>query len=130
MRVTRLESAAGPGAAAETWIESSFDVDGHRFGVSVRRLDDRERQRTAAEIAWFAHGLVSPEVDLEAIGWTMLLQQILSECVAITADEDALDRLESLWNQVICRALDAFVQVNELDPVLRRYLHEEPACVS
>jgi hypothetical protein len=130
MRVTRLESAVGPGTAAETWIESSFEVDGHHFGVSVKRLDDHERERTAAEIAWFAHGLVSPEVDPEAIGWTTLLQQILSECVAITADEGALDRLESLWDHVIGRALEAFVQGNELDPALRRCLRVEPACVS
>jgi hypothetical protein len=86
---------------AETWIESSFDVAGHHFGVSVKRLDDRERERTAAEMAWFAHGLVSPEVDPDAIGWTRLLQQILSECVAITADERALDKLEILRDRMV-----------------------------
>jgi hypothetical protein len=112
------------------WIEASFDVDGHHFGVSVKRLDDRERERTAAEMAWFAHGLLTPEVDLKAIGWTPFLQQVLSEYVAITVDEDKMDRLESMWDQVICLALRAFVDVNELDPALRRYLRSEPTCLS
>ena len=52
------------------WIESSFDVNGHHFRVSARRLVDHERERMAAEMAWFADDLSTPDVDLEAIGWT------------------------------------------------------------
>jgi hypothetical protein len=70
------------------------------FDVSAKRLDDHERERTAAEMAWCAHGLLAPEVDREAIGWTPFLQQVLSEYVAITVDEDKLDRLD-MWDQVI-----------------------------
>ena len=49
---------------------------------------------------------------------------------AITVDDDALDKLETLWTQVVCRALEAFVLVNRLDPALRRYLRMEPGYVS
>ena len=112
------------------WIESSFDVDGHHVRVSARRLVDHERERIAAEMTWVAQCLLTPEVDLEAIGWTPLLQQILSEYVAITVDEGTLDRLEGIWDEVVRRALGAFIQVNERSPALRRYLRAERRCVS
>jgi hypothetical protein len=112
------------------WIESSFDVDGRHFRVSAKRLVDHERERMAAEIAWFAHDLLTPDVDFEAIGWTTLLQRILSEYVAITVDEDTLDRLDSMWDQVVRRALRVFMQVNELDLALKRSLRAARTCVS
>jgi hypothetical protein len=62
--------------------------------------------------------------------WTPLLQQILSEYVAITVDEGTLDRLEGMWDEVVRRGLGAFIQVNELSPALRRYPRAERRCVS
>ncbi len=58
------------------WVDTSFDADGHHVGVSVRRLEDHEADRIAAEMAWFAHRLLTSGVDSEAIGW-MFLRQIL-----------------------------------------------------
>jgi hypothetical protein len=104
------------------WIESSFDVEGQHVGVSVRRLDDDERRRMAAEIAWFAEGLLTPGVDLGSTGWPALLDTILSHSVAITLDEDRADDAVDFWNQVICRTFDAFVKANQLYPVLENHL--------
>jgi hypothetical protein len=112
------------------WIESSFDVGGRRVGVSIKRLDGRDGDRLSAEMAWFAQGLLTPGVDLEAIGWPAFLQQLLSEYVAITVDDDTLEKLETLWTQVVCRALETFMHVNRLDPALKQYLRMEPTCVS
>ena len=99
-----------------TWIECSFDIEGQHIGVSVRRLDDDERRRMAAEIAWFAEGLLTPGVDLGSTGWPALLDTILSHSVAITLDEDSADDAVDFWNQVICRTFEAFVRANRLYP--------------
>src|SRR5471030_1220132 len=96
------------------WAESSFDADGHRVRVSVRRLEGDQRERVAAEMAWFAHYLITPGVDLEAIGWIPFLQRILLDDVALTVDEDVVDRLESMWDEVVWRTLGVFYRGESL----------------
>jgi hypothetical protein len=108
------------------WIESSFDAEGHRFRVSIRRLGENERERIAAELAWFGHCLSTPDVDVEAIGWVPFLQRILSDDVAITVADDALDRIENMWDHIVWRTLRAFIDANHLDPALKRHLRSEP----
>ncbi len=102
--------------AAETWTECSFDVEGRHVGVAVRRLDHDERQRMAAEIAWFAEGLLTPGVELSNTGWPAFLSEVLSRCVAITLDEDRLEHADDFWQQVICRTFEAFAVTNHLYP--------------
>jgi hypothetical protein len=102
-----------------TWLERSFDVDGRHVDVSVRRLADDERERMAAEIAWFAEGLLTSGVERAATGWPVLLQTILSRDVAITLDEDRPDRTDRFWHQVVCRAFEEFVRANHLRPARR-----------
>jgi hypothetical protein len=111
------------------WVDTSFDVDGHHVGVSVRRLEDPEAERIAAEMAWFAQRLLTG-VDIEGIGWTTFLQQILSDSVDLTVAEDTLTQLESKWDLVVCRTLSVFVEANKLGPALRRYLGPESTTVS
>jgi hypothetical protein len=83
------------------------------------------------EMAWFAQGVLARAGDVEsAAGWASVLQQILTEHVAITVDEDAVDDLGSIWDQLVHQALEAFMRANGLNPVLKRYLCTKPACVS
>jgi hypothetical protein len=70
----------------------------------------------AAEIAWFAEGLLTPGIELRATGWPALLEEILSRFVAITLDEDKLEGAVDFWNQVICRTFEAFARTNQLYP--------------
>ena len=109
--------------AIGTWIECSFDVEGQHIGVSVKRLDDDERQRMAAEIAWYAAGLLTPGVEPGSTSsWPALLDQILSHYVAITVDEDRSDAAVDFWNQVICRSFGAFARTNRLFSDLEQHL--------
>jgi hypothetical protein len=110
-------------APAEGWIECSFDVDGRQVGVSVRRLDDDERRRIAAEIAWFVQGILS-RTELKAMDWSAFLQRILSNDVSITVDEDGLDSITGFWDRVLCRVFETFVLANGLDPAVRMHLTE------
>ena len=110
-----LERALNPNAA-DTWTECSFDVEGRHVGVAVKRLDPDERQRMAAEIAWFAEGLLTPGVELNNTGWPALLSEVLSRCVSITLDEDRLENADDFWQQVICRTFEAFAVTNRLYP--------------
>jgi hypothetical protein len=98
------------------WTECSFEVDGRRVGVSVKRLDHDERQRMAAEIAWFVEGLLTPGVELGGTGWPALLGEILSRCVVITLDEEGLEDTDDFWNRVISRTFEAFAVTNQLYP--------------
>jgi hypothetical protein len=64
------------------WVESGFDVSGRHVSISVKRLGDHEGERLAAEMAWFAQGLLTRDVDVQSVGWERVLQRILSEHVA------------------------------------------------
>ena len=99
-----------------SWAECSFEVNGRRVQVCVQRLDHDERQRMAAEIAWFAEGLLTPGVELKTTGWSALLGEILSRHVAITVDEEGLEDANDFWNQVMCRTFEAFAEANQLYP--------------
>jgi hypothetical protein len=105
-----------------SWIECAFDVAGRRVTVAVRRLGADERQRVAAEIAWFADGLVAPDRFLRAAGWSELLERILTRDVAITLSEEAWPQSALVWDELVCRAFEVFVTANYLDALIRRHL--------
>lgn len=112
------------------WIESSFDLDGHRVLVSVKRLHDDEAARLAAKLAWFASVMVTPGADLDATEWPQLMQRILEDYVALTVDDDTLERLEQLWTPLCSGAFRAFVQVNDIDPAVARQLDLQATRIS
>ena len=103
------------------WIEASFDLDGHRVGVSVRRLSQEEAARLAASLAWFASVAATPEADLQTTEWPRLLQRIMAEYVSVTVADDVLDRLEELWTPLCSGVLRTFIQVNEIKPIVTRH---------
>jgi hypothetical protein len=107
---------------ATRWIETSFDLDGHRIGVSVRRLRDDEAARLAASLAWFASVALTPGADLDATDWPQVLQRILSDYVSLTVDDETLARREELWTPLCLGALRSFVTVNQIDPAVARHL--------
>ena len=104
------------------WIDCAFDVAGQRVNVAVRRLDADERQRVAAEIAWFADGLVAPDRFVRPAGWPELLERILTRDVAITFGEDAWPQSAPVWDELVCRAFEMFVTANCIDAPIRRHL--------
>src|SRR5262245_3824626 len=107
---------------ASGWIEASFDLEGHRIGVSVKRLPREEAARLAASLAWFASVDVTPGADLDATEWPRVLQRIMNEYVSLTVGDDTIGRLEELWTSLCSGALKTFVQVNEIDAPLTQYL--------
>ncbi|HUK32402.1 MAG TPA: hypothetical protein VLV86_00740, partial [Vicinamibacterales bacterium] len=62
-----------------TWIQCRFVLGGQEIQVLVRPLSPDERQRTAAEIAWFGENLLS---DGQSERWSALLDRILSQDVS------------------------------------------------
>jgi hypothetical protein len=109
------------------WIACSVDVAGRHVGVSVRSLDEGERERMAAQIAWFAEGMTIPGVELDATGWPAVLANILARDVAITLDENRPVDTDDFWNQVVCRAFEMFVTANGLRPTLKASVGDRPA---
>jgi hypothetical protein len=101
------------------WIECGFVLDGRQVSVSVRRLSATERQRVAAEIAWFAEGLMTASPASE--GWRTLFDRILSEDVAITLDEERMNA-EGVWDELVCCTFAAFLSANDLDASIKSCL--------
>ena len=108
------------------WIECGFTLAGQYVTVSVRRLGPEERQRVAAEIAWFAEGVMTEIHHREA--WRTVCDRILSRDVTITLDEERLNGVEGAWDQLVCRAFEAFVTANELDGTIKRHLNVGSLC--
>jgi len=104
------------------WIEASFELEGHRIGVAVRRLPREEAARLAASLAWFASVAVTPGADLDATGWPHVLQRIMNEYVSLTVGDEAIGRLEELWTPLCSGALKTFVQINQIDGALTQHL--------
>jgi len=107
---------------SDAWIDTSFDLDGHRIGVSVKRLPPDEAVRLAASFAWFARVAVTPGADLDATDWPQVLQRIMADYVSLTVADDTLDRLKDMWTPLCSGVLRTFAQVNDLDPVVTRHL--------
>jgi hypothetical protein len=96
--------------------------------VSVRRLSPDERQRIAAEVAWFAENLVTAHPQSER--WGLLLDRILSQDVSITFDEARFSNTRHAWDQLICLTFQAFVTANSLDGSIRRHFLSDERSVS
>ena len=103
-----------------SWIDCGFFLSGQRVNVSVRRLGPEERQRVAAEIAWFAENLLTDTP--ESPSWSMLLDRILSQDVSITLDEKTFSPAKRDWDRLICLTFEAFVNANELGGPIKRRL--------
>src|SRR5262245_66643181 len=111
-----------PLAVPASWIDASFDLQGHRIGVSVRRLAHDEAARLAASLAWFARIAATPGADLDATDWPALLQEIMGNYVSLTVADDVLERLEELSTALCSGALRTFVQVNDINPIVTQQL--------
>lgn len=107
---------------ATRWTDASFDLEGHRIGVSVKRLADDEVERLAAHLAWFATVAATPGADLDATEWPQLLQRIMSDDVSFTVDDETLGRLDELGTPLCSGALRTLAQVNQIDPAVTRHL--------
>jgi len=108
------------------WIDCAFDVDGEHVRVAVRRLDADERRMMAAEIGWFAESLLAPSPAPRPSGWSELLERILTSDVAITVDDAMYGKSDQSWDELVCRAFEAFVCANGLDGPIRQYLRSAP----
>jgi hypothetical protein len=104
-----------------TWVPSSFAINGQRVDVSVKRLDPAGAERAAAELAWFTYEAGAQAENL-APDWSVFLQQVLSDCVALTIAPDRMADIEGAWDDVVSGAFQAFVRVNNLQPAVLRYL--------
>jgi hypothetical protein len=108
------------------WMRCSFDLRGHPVHISVRRLDTDERVRLAAEIAWYAAGLIASE-SVRPAGWPDLLDRIFTKDVAVSCSEDLWEGSREIQDEIVCRAFEVFVTANQLGPGLMQHLLRRPA---
>ena len=94
------------------WMECGLMIGGQPVRVAVRRLGPDEAQRVAAEIAWFADGVLEGS---SCAGWQRFFDRILTEDVAITMDPDLFGHTSAAWDLLVCRAFETFVTANGLD---------------
>ena len=112
-----------------SWMSCTFDLRGHQVHVAVRRLDEDERVRLAAEIAWYAAGLTACEPVRHA-GWPDLLDRILTNDVAVSCSEDLWTASRQIQDEIVCRAFEAYITANQLGPALVQHLLRRPALAS
>jgi len=105
------------------WVESLEHVGDQAVGLCVQRLDEDERERTAALLAWVTLDAIRGGGD-ESMAWTECVNEILRQHVALSVPDERLERPESpWWNELISRALQEFVRQNDLAPAIGRHLH-------
>ena len=107
---------------ASGWIDASFDLEGHRIGVSVKRLSQDEVARLAARLAWFASIAATPNADLDSTEWPDVLKRIMADYVALTVDDDVAGRLEELWTPLCSGAFRTFIEINRIGSVASQQL--------
>ena len=112
-----------------SWMYCTFDLCGHSVHVAVRRLDSDERVRLAAEIAWYAAGLIACE-PFRPAGWPDLLDRIFTKDVTVSCSEDLWEGSRQIQDEIVCRAFEAFVTANQLGPGLLQHLLRRPAVAS
>jgi hypothetical protein len=100
-----------------SWIQSSFELHGRRVSVSVRRLPDDERRRVAAQVAWFADAVLHGAKP-SAAEWPAFFQDILTNDVTITVEEDGIDAITGFWDHALCRIFQTYLRANQLDPAI------------
>jgi len=111
------------------WMYCTFDLRGHPVTVAVRRLEADERVRLAAEIAWYAAGLIGCE-PFPPAGWPDLLDRIFTNDVAVSCSEVLWEGSRQIQDEIVCRVFEAFVTANQLGPGLMQHLLRRPAVAS
>lgn len=112
------------------WIESSFDLEGRRIGITVKRIPRDEAERLAATIAWFAHALTTPGHRDGASTWPALLQAVFKHDITMSMDPAVAEELkEPGFADVLCTAaLREFIRLNEMSESIDRHLTVWPTC--
>lgn len=97
-------------------------VGDHAIGLSVQRLDDDERERTAAVLAWLTLDVIRSGIS-DSTAWNEGVNEILRRHVTLSVPDERLKRPDSpWWNELISRALREFVRQNDLAPSINRHL--------
>jgi hypothetical protein len=120
-RIDTMPAASPSPSPANDWIHCSFDLDGRHIDAAVRRFDEDERQRVAAEVAWFAESVLTG-ASAETPAWKEFLQWVMSSHVALTMNEEGLDPADQFWHRLFCRAFEMVLVANGLDPMITALL--------
>jgi hypothetical protein len=106
------------------WVDSTVRVGDRAIGLHVERLDDHDREQTAAALAWLTLEACS-SVRADAMSaWNNQAAEILRAHVwFVIGDDQHPEQLESAWwEQAFGRAFVEFVRQNELAASINRHL--------
>jgi len=92
-------------------------------GLCIHRLEDEERERTAAVFAWLTLQVFGGGADSGHAAWNDFAHDVLRDHVTFTVPEERVAGLgPAWWNETLGRALLQFVRQNELAPSINRHL--------
>lgn len=105
------------------WVEAIEQIGAEAVGLSVERLDDDARERTAMTIAWLTvQALKSPTVE-ELAAWQAMMEAVVRQHVLFSVSDDRIANPNpAWWREAIGRAIVRFVRMNELGPTINRHM--------
>ena len=105
------------------WIESSVQVGDRPVVLCVECLDDEERERTAAQLAWLTIEAFGCGAEGATVAWHEFVAGILRQHVTFSIPEEQLAGLgHEWWNEAMGRALLQFVRQNGLALSVNRHI--------
>jgi hypothetical protein len=105
------------------WVESRVHVGNDSIRVQVQHLDNDERERTAATLAWLTLEAMRSGADSECGPWHELVNGLLGQHVAFEVPDDRLaEATTEWWSEVVGRALTQFVRENDLAASINRHV--------
>jgi hypothetical protein len=105
------------------WVDAVVQIGAEAIALSVERLDDDARERTAISIAWLTvQALKSPTVE-ELAAWHAMMEAIVRQHVLFSVSDDRIENPNpAWWREAIGRAIVRFVKMNDLGPTINRHL--------
>jgi len=105
------------------WVESVEQVGDELVGLSVERLDDDARERTAATIAWVTLETVRGGAIDTSTPWQELMHDVMRQHVSFAVPDERAANLDAeRWSEAIDCALRQFMRQNELASSVNRHI--------
>jgi hypothetical protein len=74
----------------DMWVEAIEQIGAEAVGLSVERLDDDARERTAMTIAWLTvQALKTPTVE-ELAAWHAMMEAVVRQHVLFSVSDDRI----------------------------------------
>jgi len=105
------------------WVQSTVDVGNERVRLSIERLDDEARERTAATLAWLTLEAFTIDDPEEHTSWHEFASEVLRRHVTFAVPDTRVRQITvPWWNEALARALTCFIRENNLATSINRHI--------